>query len=116
MSFLQVCTNGLLTVGSLPLRFYEGSHFPSSNTRISQSNILAPFWNDHDARDSNIYYKVYNSGSDMQYVSRFISFQEGVQFDGTWMIAAQWVDVPPFPYTAQRATVSKCISAFNMLL
>ena len=108
-----MCANGIMTVGSSPLGFYEGYHFPSNNERVRDANIAAPFWNDHDARASNVYYKLYDSDdfddqTELQYVSEYISFQRDVSFDGTWMIIAQWVDVPPFPYVALRAMVSVC--------
>ena len=105
-----MCVNGLLTVGSPALRLYTGVRFPSADSRISQSNVLAPFWNDHDTRGgSNVYHKQFNadiSKSELEYVSGFISAQQNEKFDGSWMAVAQWVDVPRFPHSVQSDTVS----------
>ncbi len=117
--FLQVCTNGMLTVGTPPLFLGTASErFPTSDIRISQSNLLAPFWNDHDNRDfiSSVRYRVYNDAagdtdSFINIVSSFISNRIDAEIFGTfvptWMLVASWRDVPPYPYTAiDRGKVS----------
>ncbi len=115
--FLQVCTNGMLTVGTPPLFLGTAQErFPTSDIRISQSNLLAPFWNDHDSRNpaSKVTYRVYNSAAgdpDIMYVKSFISnhvdAKEFGKFVPTWMLVASWRDVPPYPHTAtDRGRVS----------
>ncbi|XP_064385364.1 uncharacterized protein LOC135334155 isoform X9 [Halichondria panicea] len=110
--YVHVCTNGMLTVGTPPLFLGTASErFPTSDIRISQSNLLAPFWNDHDNRDftSSVRYRVYNdAGGDtdsfINIVSSFISNRIDAEIFGTfvptWMLVASWRDVPPYPYTA----------------
>ena len=101
----------MLTVGSPALKIYTGVHFPSVDSRVSQSNVLAPFWNDYDTRGgSNVYYKQFNpdiSKSELDYVNRFISAQRNVKFEGNWMVVAHWVEVPRFPHSTQSTTVSQ---------
>ncbi len=118
-SFLQVCTNGMLTVGTPPLFLGTAlERFPTADTRISQSNLLAPFWNDHDGRDpaSSVTYRVYGGAASdpegfMSPVSSFISSQIDSdivgKFEPTWMLVASWNYVPPYPHTAtERGQVS----------
>lgn len=113
-----MCANGIITVGSLsPLRVYNARHFPTNFLRVAQTNIVAPFWNDHDLRDSSAYYKVYNASSgeagainSLEYVSSLISYQErdelrGSRFEGIWMLVAHWENVPPFPFLADLGRV-----------
>ncbi len=109
----------MLTVGTPPLFLGTAQErFPTSDTRISQSNLLAPFWNDHDGRDpiSSVKYKVYSGTAGdpdgfMHNVSSFISNHVNARLFGkfvpTWMLVASWRDVPPYPYTAtDRGRVS----------
>ncbi len=115
---IQVCTNGMLTVGTPPLFLGTAQEqFPTSDVRISQSNLLAPFWNDHDGRNptSSVTYRVYNDAAKdpdlLRSVSSFISNNIDPQLFGnfvpTWMLVASWRDVPPYPHTAtDRGRVS----------
>ncbi len=109
----------MLTVGTPPLFLGTASErFPTSDIRISQSNLLAPFWNDHDGRDltSSVRYRVYNDAAGdpdgfMNIVSSFISTRIDAEIFGTfvptWMLVASWRDVPPYPHTAiDRGRVS----------
>ncbi len=107
----------MLTVGTPPLSLGTSTEpFPTTDARISQSNILAPFWNDHDARDSisKVTYRTYSfsdSDNELQLfeVSKYISAQDGFSvFRGQWMLVASWNRVPPYPYRAtNRGTVSE---------
>ncbi len=108
----------MLTVGTLPLFLGTAlERFPTSDIRISQSNLLAPFWNDHDGRNSasNVKYRVYSGVAgdpDVMYIVRsFISNHVDAKLFGkfkpTWMLVASWRDVPPYPHTAtDRGRVS----------
>ena len=65
---------------------------------------MAPFWSDNDIRlDGEIFYEVHvagnNSNSDqiLSQVNAFISNQTEDNFTGTWMLVAQWDEVPPWP-------------------
>ncbi len=107
----------MLTVGTPPLSLLTAlERFPTSDARISQSNLLAPFWNDHDGRDptSNVGYRVYGAGDPdgfMNIVGSFVINRVSVElddkFEPTWMLVASWRDVPPYPHTAiDRGRVS----------
>ncbi|XP_064385849.1 mucin-like protein [Halichondria panicea] len=106
--YVHVCTNGMLTVGTPPLLLGTAQEqFPTSDTRISQSNLLVPFWNDHDGRDpvSSVTYRVYGGATGdpdfMHNVSSFISkYIDAELFEPTWMLVASWRGVPPYPHTA----------------
>ncbi len=122
---LQVCTNGMLTVGTPPLLLGTAQkQFPTSDTRISQSNLLVPFWNDHDGRDpeSSVTYRVYGGAAGdpdfMQNVSSFISkYIDAELFEPTWMLVASWRGVPPYPHTAtDRGRVSAVCMHEGVLL
>ncbi len=112
---MQVCTNGMLTVGTPPLFLGTAQEqFPTSDVRISQSNLLAPFWNDHDGRNptSSVTYRMYNDAAEdrdlLRSVSSFIS--KNNDFVPTWMLVASWRNVPPYPHTAtDRGKVCACM-------
>ena len=98
-------------MGSPPLQLFRPSFFPSRDLRIRQSNILALFWNDHDLRNSSIFYEVFQAAeqdvnvirpfsSALAYVSSFISHVMDIDFVGTWMLVAHWQEVKPFPFHA----------------
>ena len=61
---------------------------------------MAPFLADHDPRESgDVKYKVYDSNNmdRMDNVSSFIrNSTSSEDFQGKWMLAAEWRDVPMF--------------------
>ena len=70
---------------------------------------MAPFWNDHDLRESgNVRYAVINSDEGTESaklikdISKFIQLnheQAGMdEFEGTWMLLAHWDNVHPYPH------------------
>jgi len=81
------------------VRLYEPQEYPLSGL-LSQFQIVSPFLADHDARkNGNIRYKVYTESSqNTRTVSSFIR-NKGFSgdFEGTWMVVAEWSDVPMFP-------------------
>ena len=105
--FLQVCANGAISIGAGHFNFYSPTFFPSILPAISSANVLAPFWNDHDAQgpSSRILYKVYeNSFGEMarekiKNVSMLVEAQKNVSFTGVWMLVAEWLDVPAYPFS-----------------
>ena len=94
-------------MGSAHFSVSRPRHFPSADPVVSESNILAPMWNDHDARlsSSHIYYKEYardqgeSANSKLRIISDYITNQQNLQqnFTGTWMLVVQWDEVPPYP-------------------
>ena len=74
-------------------------------------NLIAVFLSDHDARFSgSIRYKTYDSDSkNLDTVSRFVQSRQNVTFKGTWMIIAEWRDVPQY-----RSSINE-VSLFHHL-
>ena len=65
------------------------------------SYLVAPFWaqNDISHRVGHVAYEVHdteNSETYLSLVSAYISGHQQVQFDGTWMLLAEWNSVPQF--------------------
>jgi hypothetical protein len=60
--------------------------------------FLAPYWIDNDPSVAGLVsYEVFTGDStQLNEVSEFISQSQCVQFTGTWMLVAEWDDVPPF--------------------
>ena len=92
---MQVSTEGYFSFGearlhSIPQRFSRTSPF---------TYIVAPFWSNNDIsnRVGNISYEVHteaNSPELINLVSSFITQQEQVQFNGSWMLVTRWNEVP----------------------
>ena len=63
------------------------------------SDVVAPFWtqNDISHRVGHVAYEVHdleNSENYLTLVSAFISGDQQVHFNGTWMLLAEWNSVP----------------------
>ena len=80
----------------MPIRLYQSRRFPLEES----IQILSVFLSDHDARtQGQIRYRVYNepSAPEVKVASTFLrnkGFSE--YFEGSWMIVAEWRDVPQF--------------------
>jgi fibulin 1/2 len=63
---------------------------------------VAPFWSDNDIRTyGSVCYEVFDQSSDsliIEDVSEYISDQTGSDFEGTWMLLAEWNEVHPYPH------------------
>ncbi len=108
---MQVCANGAISIGTEHFSFFSPSRFPSSSSQISSSNVLAPYWNDHDLRGdgSSINYKVYTreqgsrvSDAKLDAISRLISNKEELSFSGIWMLVAEWNGAPAYPFNTDN--------------
>ena len=92
-----------------PQRFSASSPF---------TYIVAPFWSNNDIsnRIGNITYEVHTtevSQSQIALVSSFISQQQQVQFNGSWMIVAKWNGVPQFERSLSIVSILfKIISSY----
>ena len=70
--------------------------FPTTAEYSTSDAVVAPF-----AIDIGSYYGSvrYNTFSTYDYqtvtVSNFISLEQGVEFDGTWLLLADWYNVAP---------------------
>ena len=98
MSFcLQININGLISFGSPfnSLRFRPET-FPIFDY------VVAPYWDDIDAtRKGVVRYDVVSSSHPtlsclLELTSDFISEEENVEFDASWLLVARWIDVCPF--------------------
>ena len=102
----QVCSNGLISIGSTYFYYWYPSLFPTRYTGMRSSNVVAVFWNDHDHRSSGsrIVYKTYKpdqgamARTKLDRVSTFVSEKIEEEFSGVWMMVAHWMDVPPYPF------------------
>lgn len=100
---------------SEPYNFYQPTLFPSSNPRIQQSFVLAPFTNDLDITvNSSVLISVFdilNSSTSsieqsiLQQTSRFIQHSmNDPHFDGYWMLVANWHSAKMFPRSVFEET------------
>ena len=58
--------------------------------------FIAPYWIDSDPSQGGfVSYEVFQENNEqLSEVNSFISQAESVEFSGSWMIVAQWDDVP----------------------
>ena len=96
---MQVSTEGYFSVGDTLSRVYNVPQRFSSSSPFT--HFIAPFWSNSDIsnRVGNVSYEVhtrYHAPNLINLVSSFISQQQQVQFNGTWMLVARWNNVPQF--------------------
>lgn len=88
-------TNGILSF-ERPFPYHSPHFFPGTN--FYSHDLVAPFWTDNDITEGvgEVSYQVYeNSQSEsLSWVSTYISQQQQINFIGTWMLIAEWKDVP----------------------
>lgn len=94
--YFQVSSNGFFTFDGKVSYTSPRLFSPSSS-----SYMVAPFWANSDIsmRVGSVSYEVHSSQASSDYidlVNSFISRQQQVQFNGTWMILAEWKDVPKY--------------------
>jgi len=66
---------------------------------LTPSFLVTPFWSDNDISKGfgQVSYEVHSFQSDaMAWVSTFISQQQQVDFTGSWMLIAEWKNVPQY--------------------
>ncbi len=98
-NYTQICENGVISIGEVPFNFWRPQHFPSDNPLIQQSNVLAPFWNDHEPTSVlRAKYQIFEKGPVPDSgINRFITHQRGMdEFKGDWMIVVSWENVSPY--------------------
>lgn len=103
---IQVCSNGVISVGRRSFYWWYPDRFPSRYFGVRESNVVALFWNDHDHRAgrSRIAYKTYTpeqgdiAAEKISRISTFVSNEVEEEFTGIWMLVAHWMDVPPYPF------------------
>ena len=104
LNILQVLSDGAI-VFDRKERLYQPQTFPSPNRQI-----VAPFLTDHDPRSNGrVHYKVYNEPTrNMEMVETFLKHRNATsaEFTGSWMLVAEWKDVPMSPATEPTNEVS----------
>ena len=98
MCLSQVGANGIIS-------FQDGwtsntpQLFPTTNTLTKFAYVVAPFWSDNDLRlAGNAMYQVYGLSSQLNNASTFIADMTETNFNGTWMLVAQWNGAHPYPH------------------
>ena len=83
--------------------FFNPVLFPNSS---SYHYVVAPFWADHDPRPTGqISYEVHNTSTELlSLVNRFIRQQTETNFEGLWMLVAEWNNVAEYGSTADRVS------------
>ena len=63
----------------------------------TQHNIIFPFWSDADTtRSGSVKYLNISDGSELEQLSSLIRAKQGVDFDGSWALIAEWRDIPEY--------------------
>ena len=104
--------NGLISFGR-PFTYHVPTLFPSSLSVVRNAYLLAPYWSDVDTRqDGEVGYEIHasfvnNDGSDqlLDQVNEFVSNYTGQDFSGTWMLVAEWTEVPSYPGTSSLVSI-----------
>ena len=120
---LQIGTNGVISFGK-PFHLWHPRQFPSNDPPVYSANILAPYWSDNDIRKSgNISYGSfqYTDGAEginnlLEDVSLHIRtfYSNALDFQGNFMIVAQWNQVHPFPHgSSDQITIANNNSSIN---
>ena len=93
--YFQVNTNGLLSFGRQG-RFNVPQLFPAS---AGYNYLVAPLWVNIDIsnRVGEISYEVHSFNSSyVRSISTFISQNQQVRFNASWMLVVEWNSVPQF--------------------
>ena len=71
-------------------------------SQLASGSFIAPYWVDNDpSMGGSVSYEVHTGNSSLlSQVSNVISSTEAVEFSGTWMLVAYWLDVPLFGQTS----------------
>ena len=96
----QVSSNGLFSFNR-SVNFFSPVRFPNSS---SYRYLVAPFWADHDPRPTGqISYEIHNRNTELlSSVNRFIRQQTATNFDGRWLLVAEWNNVAEYGSTADK--------------
>lgn len=106
--FPQVSTNGILSFGRpfpqhSPHFFSEASFY---------DYLVAPFWSDNDITGGvgEVSYQVHedNQSESLSWISTYISQQQQINFNGNWMLIAEWTNVPEYLREKSFVSSNKC--------
>ena len=109
---LKVSTNGIISFGR-PFSSHSPHLFPGTSF---YNYLVAPFWTDTDITEGvgEVSYLVYDKSQSesLSWVSTYISQQQQISFTGTWMLVAEWRDVPE--YLGDTSIVSDEASLYQL--
>ena len=102
-AYMQICENGIISVGSSSLDVSSSDNISPCPITGSEARLIAPLWSDVDIVETvngEIVYQIFTEDYDsdqLELVSRFISHQyrSNVTFTGRWMIVVEWNRVLP---------------------
>lgn len=93
--YLQVETNGFFSFGERPTMSESPSLFNGTN---NSGYRVAPYWSDIDtSTGGRVSYEIHTNKTSlilMNKVSKYIREREQNTFSGTWMLLAEWNNVP----------------------
>ena len=71
---------------------------PFSELASGTTSFTTPYWVDNDpSQGGSVSYEVHTGSSPLlSQVSDYISSSQSVEFSGTWMLVAYWLNVPEF--------------------
>ena len=110
--------------------YWNPEQFPTANSDIRDSLVVAPFWSDSDVRmTGDVFYKlieIRGTNTSVQdqtlinYVSKFIAntHTHVGNFSGSTMLVAQWKSVPPSPHGETEpgfASTTRHMEFFNQV-
>lgn len=96
-----------------PFDLWHPRQFPSNDPLVSSASILAPYWSDNDIRnDGEISYASFQYADSVEgnhflgvvdsYIRHF--YPNASQFQGNFIIVAEWDWVHPFPHGNSNLT------------
>ena len=110
---LQVCTNGLFSFGT-PQPICCPSLFTSTSPI---QPVIAPFWADINVNSGGfILYEIHTNSTSsalLTQVNEFIQTQHQNNFAGTWMLVAEWNNVPQFGSTRPVSYIIVYLTSFG---
>lgn len=92
---LQVTANGIFSFGN-PFPYHSPHLFPGTSF---YNFLVAVYWTDNDISTGvgEVSYQVHTDNTEtVQWVNTYISQTQQVNFNGTWMLLAEWKDVPQY--------------------
>ena len=104
--------NGVVSFGD-SFSFYRPILFPAYRARLFYAYAVAPFWSDIGISiRGQVSWEILTPGVSsfgdryFSMVSQFIQNTQGVAFEGSWMMLANYDEVPPFSLLSDLVFVS----------
>ena len=98
----QVGSNGIISFGSSAYNTHGNSPFPGLSGRF----LLAPYWDDINiVNGGSISYELFDSGYFLDEVNSYLYRKLPSNFEGTWMIVANYYMVAPYSGTGEVSSI-----------